>query len=255
VKTEGFLFDLDGTFYEGDRLIAGAGEALAWCRNRQIPCRFVTNTTSKPRREVAAKLGGMGVDVPEEWILTAPAAAREILISRGLRRCHFLVRDSLLEDFAGIEHVDASPQAVVVGDMGNQISHGKLNAAFRLLLDSECAFFTLAQNRFFRSADGLELDVGAYTAALEYATGRVSELIGKPSAAFFLAGAAALGIEPGRIALVGDDLESDVLGAKAAGMSGILVKTGKYRHGILDAAKAEPDEVWESIADLPARMA
>lgn len=254
MKTEGFLFDLDGTFYEGDRLISGAGEALAWCRAQRIPFRFITNTTSKPRRIVAEKLAGMGVEVPEEWILTAPAAAREILISRGLKRCHFLVRNALLEDFRGIEHADTSPQAVVIGDMGDQISHERLNAAFRLLLDAGCAFFSLARNRFFRSAGGLELDVGAYAAALEYATGRTSELIGKPSAAFFLAAATALGVEPGKIAVVGDDLESDVLGARAAGLRGILVKTGKFRQEHLDS-ESRPDEVWESIALLPSSIA
>lgn len=254
MKTEGFLFDLDGTFYEGDRLISGALEALAWCRAQGIPFRFITNTTSKPRRAVAEKLAAMGVEVPEEWILTAPAAAREILLSRGLTQCHFLVRDVLLEDFLGIEQVDGSPQAVVVGDMGEQITHGRLNSAFRLLLDPGCEFFTLARNRFFRSADGLELDVGAYTAALEYATGRTSELIGKPSKAFFLAAAASLGVETGKIAVVGDDLESDVLGAQAAGLRGILVKTGKFRPEHLEA-KSGPDEVWESIASLPSSLA
>jgi HAD superfamily hydrolase (TIGR01458 family) len=252
---DGFLFDLDGTFYEGDRLLPGAGDALAWCLERGIPCRFVTNTTSKPRRAVAEKLAGMGVRVPEDWIFTAPAAAPEILISRSLRRCHFLVREALLEDFEGIDHVDETPQAVVIGDMGDQISHARLNVAFRLLLDSNCVFYTLARNRFFRSGSGLELDVGAYTAALEYAAGRKSELIGKPSKEFFLTAAAALGRELGRIAVVGDDLESDVLGAQSAGLRGILVKTGKFRPEHLESGSGRPDEVWDSIASLATRMA
>jgi len=250
----GILFDLDGTIYVGERLIDGAGETLAWCRDRRIPYRFVTNTTSKPREAVARKLAALGLEVNADWILTAPAAAREILLARQTRRCHLLVRGELLVDFEGIEHVDTAPEAVVVGDMGREMNHDCLNRAFRFLLEKKCAFLTLAMNRFFRTADGLDLDVKAYVAALEYATGRKAELIGKPARAFFEAGARSLGIEPGAIAVVGDDLESDVLGAQAAGMRGVLVRTGKFRPEGLERAAGQPDEIWESVGELPERL-
>lgn len=250
----GILFDLDGTIYVGERLIDGAADALAWCRDRKIPYRFVTNTTSKPREAVARKLTALGLEVSADWILTAPSAAREILLTRKIRRCHLLVREELLVDFAGIEQVDSAPEAVVIGDMGSEMNHDRLNLAFRFLLEEKCAFLTLAKNRFFRTADGLDLDVGAYVAALEYATDRKAELIGKPARAFFEAGARSLGIEPGAIAVIGDDLESDVLGAQAADMQGVLVRTGKFRPEVLEHAAGKPDEIWESVAELPERL-
>ncbi|HEY5793064.1 MAG TPA: hypothetical protein VIS74_07185, partial [Chthoniobacterales bacterium] len=111
----GILFDLDGTLYVGDELIPGAREALEWCARRELPVRFVTNTTSKPRREIVEKLGRLGIRVPVDHLFTAPAAAREVLLKRQWTRCHLLLRESLLDDLSGIAAVNESPQAVVIG--------------------------------------------------------------------------------------------------------------------------------------------
>ncbi len=247
----GILFDLDGTVYEGDRLLPGAREAVAFCRGKNLPFRFVTNTTSKPQAEVAKKLSALGLDIPADWIFTAPAAARRILLGRGFTRCRLLVRDALLADLHGIQPTDDDPQAVVVGDMGETFSYEVLNRAFRALLRPECAFFTMARNRYFRSGGELSLDVGAFVAALEYATGRSCELIGKPAAGFFHAATSAMGLQSAEVVVVGDDLESDVNGAQAAGLCGVLVRTGKFRAGDLAAASQAPDAVWENLSEFP----
>lgn len=98
IEARGVLFDLDGTIYEGSRLIEGAGDILRYCREEGVPFRFVTNTTSKPRASIVEKLAGFGVEVAETEIFTAPAAARSILLERGLNRCHLLLPDSLAAD-------------------------------------------------------------------------------------------------------------------------------------------------------------
>lgn len=248
----GLLLDLDGTLYVGDELIPGAREALAWCAERRIPVRFVTNTTSKPRGEIAAKLARLGLPVPAEHLFTAPAAAREVLCRRQWTRCHCLLRAALRADLAGIEEVDADPQAVVVGDLGEEFTFARLNAAFRLLQNPDCAFLTLARNRCFRAAGGLTLDVGAFVAALEYATGREAELIGKPSPAFFESALASLALPAAAVVVIGDDLESDVLGAQRCGLRGALVRTGKFQEAALIASPQKPDFILDSIAGLPA---
>ena len=86
----------------------------------------------------------MGIEVSEDWIFTAPAAAREVLLQRGLKRCHVLLQASLLADLEGIESVEESPEAVLVGDIGEGFSYDRLNRVFRFLLDQDCAFLTLA---------------------------------------------------------------------------------------------------------------
>jgi ribonucleotide monophosphatase NagD (HAD superfamily) len=95
------------------------------------------------------------------------------------------------------------------------------------------------------------LDSGAFVAGLEYAAGIEAEVVGKPTAAYFEAALAELGVPPAEAVMVGDDVESDVGGAKAVGMRGVLVRTGKFRKDALEGADPKPDAVLDSIADLP----
>ena len=93
--------------------------------------------------------------------------------------------------------------------------------------------------------------MGAFAAALEYASGKAATLAGKPSPAFFSVALALLGTAPSETAVVGDDLESDVAGAQAAGMRGVQVRTGKFRAEELRSIFDPPDAILDSIADLP----
>ena len=149
--------------------------------------------------------------------------------------------------------MEEKPQAVLVGDIGDELTYPKLNHAFRCLLDG-AAFIALAQNRYFRGEDGLCLDVGSIVAALEYASQRKSTLVGKPAAEFFATAGKALDVPLESIAVIGDDLEADALGGKSAGGVGILVRTGKFRAEQLEQSAAKPDAVIDSLAALPQFM-
>src|SRR5262249_26600400 len=151
-----------------------------------IPHRFVTNTTSRPRSRVVRELAEMGFTVEADRIFTAPRAAHTHLARRGVERCDFLVVPAVLEDFPGIRADGDAPQAVVLGDLGDGLTYERLNRAFRSLL-SGAEFLTLARNRYWKSAGGWMLDVGAVAAALEYAACRPATLVGKPAPEFFAA--------------------------------------------------------------------
>ena len=243
----GLLIDIDGTIIEGDKMIPGSDRLLARLRETGTPFRLVTNITSKPLSAILAKLGALGVKVAPEEVFTAPVVAREYLLQHGLRRCYPLFKKTLEEDFDGIEFVEDAPQAVLVGDMGDDLSYAMLNHAFRFILDG-AAFFTFARNRYFRGKDGLCMDVGATVAALEYATQRDAVLIGKPAQEFFDLARQPMGIAREETLVIGDDLEADVGGAQAAGYAGALVKTGKFRQEQLDRSKIVPDAILESLA-------
>ena len=139
---------------------------------------------------------------------------------------------------------------VVIGGAGVDFTHQQLNEAFRLILDG-AAFVAMHRNIYWRTAAGLELDTGAYVRALEEATGVTPTVLGKPSPDFFAAGVAELGVDTDRVAMVGDDLHNDVLGAQHAGLRGVLVRTGKFREQALAASDERPDVVIDSFADLP----
>jgi HAD superfamily hydrolase (TIGR01458 family) len=246
----GFLIDLDGTVIEGGELIPGAAEALRTLVQKKIPYRIVTNTTSKPRSAILAKMNALGLELQPEQVITAPIIGRDYLRRKGITRCFPLLKTSLLEDLTAIEFVESSPQAVLVGDIGDELSYDALNRAFRFLLDG-AAFITLARNRYFRGTDGLCLDVGSIVAALEYASQREAVLIGKPARDFFLLACESMRVQSEATVVIGDDLEADVGGAKAAGCTGVLVQTGKFRADQIEKSKISPDAILGSLAYLP----
>jgi len=243
LNPKGLLVDLDGTLYVGDKPLEGAREAVERLLAAGLAIRYVTNTTRKPRREVVARLSEMGFAAGDEHVLTPAAAAAATL--RG-RNVHALVAEPLLEDLSGLVLTARQPDFVLVGDLGTDFTFERLDAAFGHLMEG-AELVALQKNRFWQKESGPSLDAGPFVAALEYASGKEATVVGKPERAFFAAALHELGLEAGEVAMVGDDAEADVAGAKAAGLLGIQVQTGKYRPG--DAADA--DLVVENFAKLP----
>lgn len=243
MRFRGLLVDLDGTLYVGDEPVRGAREAIDKLRLSGLALRYVTNTTRKPRREVSEHLGSLGFEVEEAEIFT-PARAAVGLI--GGESCFPLVEETLLEDLAGITLTEERPNYVLVGDLGEGFTYGRLNAAFRCLMGG-AELIALQRNRYWRGEDGLALDAGPFVAALEYATGKRATVVGKPERGFFQLALRDLGLGPQEVAMVGDDAEADVAGAQAAGLEGVQVRTGKY----LSGTEGAPDLVVESFAGLP----
>ena len=139
---------------------------------------------------------------------------------------------------------------MVVGDLGDRWDYGVLSRAFRSLMDG-AELIALQKNRYWETSEGLSLDAGPFVSALEYATGREAEVVGKPSPAFFELALGELGVSADRAAMVGDDVEADVGGAMDAGLAGILVRTGKYREDLVGESGIEPTATVDSIAEVP----
>jgi HAD superfamily hydrolase (TIGR01458 family) len=243
MRVKGLLLDLDGTLYVGDEPVEGAREAVEKLRSSGLAVRYVTNTTRKPRRAVREHLVSLGFRVEEAEIFTPARAAAGFI---GDRSCFPLVDESLLEDLQEVAlHADR-PDYVLVGDLGEGFTYDRLNAAFRRLMDG-AELLALQKNRYWRTDEGLSLDAGPFVAALEYASDKTATVVGKPEREFFHLAITDMGLDPGEVAMVGDDAEADVAGAQAAGLAGILVKTGKYYPG----SEGEPDLLLDSVAELP----
>lgn len=251
--TAGVLFDLDGTLYEDDRLVPGAAEAVRALRQAGVAVGFCTNTTRMPRRALGERLAAIGIPATPDEILTAPAAAARWLRAEGIRRIGLHVADATREDFADFALDDPSPEAVVLGDLGSGWTFALLNRVFRQLLGG-ARLVALQRNRYWKTAEGLTLDAGPFVAALEYAAGTTAEVVGKPSPAFFDAAVAMLGVARETVVVVGDDVRTDIAGAQAAGLRGVLVRTGKYRSGDERSVAPGPAAVIESVVALGALL-
>jgi HAD superfamily hydrolase (TIGR01458 family) len=247
------LLDLDGVLYVGEEPIPGAREAVAELRSLAPALRFVTNTTARPRRSILERLDRLGFAVAPEELATPAALAVRRCRDGGHRRVVLVMNDAAKEDFAELDEVAMDADAVVVGDLGRAVSYDVLNRAFRELMDG-AALIALQKNRYWLTEDGLSLDVGPFVAALEYAAATEALVVGKPARAFFTTILDGAGVEPGAALMVGDDVETDVGGALAAGLAGVLVRTGKYRADAVAASDVTPTATIDSIADLPALL-
>ncbi|MDD1720267.1 MAG: TIGR01458 family HAD-type hydrolase [Methanoregulaceae archaeon] len=250
---KGFLIDLDGVLYIGGKPVPGAAETIRYLDRHGYPYRFVSNTTRKSRRSIAAHLGSLGLQVSASLIFTPPAAAVSHMLREGRTRCLLLTTCDVHTEFtgSGITVAEESVDFVVVGDAGDNFTYDLMNKAFRMVLGG-AGILALEKDRYWMGAGGMMLSAGPFVAALEYATGARAELVGKPSARFFELALRDMGISASGAAMIGDDLFTDVGGALASGLTGILVRTGKFRPDLLqDPASPSPDAVLDSISDLP----
>jgi len=242
------LLDLDGVLYIGDHVLPDAAWAVRRLHETGFRLAGVTNTTTQSRHAIAKKLAEMDIPLAEDQIRTPAALAMARI---GHQSARLFVRDELREDFSGVCEDENQPDVVVMGDIGGEgYPPETLREIFLHIMDG-AQLLALHKNRFWQKPDGLHLDLGVFVAAIEYATGKEAEILGKPSADFFHDICRQLDTEPAEALMVGDDVESDIGGAKDAGLKTALVQTGKYRKDFVKQSGIKANLVLPSIADLP----
>ncbi|MER6128024.1 HAD-IIA family hydrolase [Streptomyces sp. NPDC001795] len=251
------LIDIDGVLTVSWQPLPGAVEALREIRDCGLAVALLTNTTSRTRTSIAQTLSSAGFPVAAGDILTAPAVTAAYLAEHFPgARCSLLNSGDIREDLAGVRLVDDEdtvPDVVILGGAGPEFDYTALNRAFGHLQQG-ARLVAVHRNLYWRTDRGLQLDSGAFLLGLEKAARTEAEVTGKPSPAFFESALAHVGVRAGQALMVGDDIESDVLAAQRAGITGVLVRTGKYLPETHRAASGEPDHVLDSFADLPALL-
>jgi HAD superfamily hydrolase (TIGR01458 family) len=249
------LLDIDGVLVVDWRAVPGAVDALREIERQDVPTCFITNTTSHPRAELAATLGAAGFEIAAGRIVTAATATASHLRSAHAGLVAFVLSDGdPHQDMPGIEIADAPEAAdvMVLGGASEAFDYDAINRVFRRVMDG-APLVAMHRSAYWRGSDGFHLDAGGYVAGLEAAAGVEAEVCGKPSPAFFAAALEVVGLDAGSVAMVGDDIVTDVGAAQVAGLTGVLVRTGKFRPE--DLERGSPDAVIGSIADLPGWLA
>jgi HAD superfamily hydrolase (TIGR01458 family) len=246
----GALIDVDGVLHIGDVPVPRAADALNDLRRQGIPFRLLTNTTMRTRAALGKLLRDFGCDVTDDEIITAASAtATYIRKHHPDLPCYLLVSGNVVEEFDAIELTnDPDAGLVVIGGAGREFSYDALNHAFRLLLNG-ATLLAMHKDLYWRMADGLSLDAGAFISGLEQASGAQTTVVGKPSRAFFEVGFDSLGLPPSQVVMVGDSILHDVVPAMEFGARGVLLRTGIFKEG--DLEKATPDVVLDSFVDVP----
>ena len=245
----GLLIDLDGVLYVGETPVPGAGDVIKRLASEKFPRRYLTNTTTRTASSVIQKLQRLGFDVQEGEVYSPITATIQFLNSLGKPSVNPIVRDSVLPEFDDFPRNNERPDFVVIGDIGAAWSYPLVNTIFSQL-HAGAELIAMHKNKYFQGEEGLQVDIGAFVAGLEYVSGKTAKVIGKPSREFFELALESLQLPASETAMIGDDIETDIGGGKASGMYGVLVKTGKYRNGCEKNAEYPPDCVVDSFADL-----
>ena len=270
------LLDLDGVIVLAEKPVPGAAQALAELAKRRIPFRIVTNTSLVSRATLARWGASMGASIPPERFQSA------LSVSAAYTARHFpgqplyvLTSDDARSEFAG-QHLlsdeeasarDARAAAVVVGDAPEAATWQNMNRAFRLIRNG-AELIGMHKNRWWLTPDGPTIDSGSYVAGLEFAAGVRARILGKPAREFFSEATAALAAEVRAtrgdrllrrdIAMVGDDLDTDVRAAQRAGLRGVFVLSGKHTKDDLAVEprtrRPPPELVAESLAEVVAAL-
>jgi NagD protein len=247
----GYLIDMDGVLYRGHELIPGADAFIDRLRTQEIPFRLLTNNSQRTRRDVVAKVARLGIEVEEEHIFTSAMATARFLAGQKPAGTAFVIGEGGLLTALhqhGYAVVDHEPDYVVVGE-GQTFNLELVEAAVRMILGGAKLIATNLDPNC-PTQNGLRPGCGAMVAMLELATGVKAFSVGKPSPVMMRAARKELGLSTAETTIIGDTMETDILGGVQLGYHTVLVLSGGTRREDLPRYAYRPEIVVESVAEF-----
>ena len=249
-RISGLLIDLEGVLYSDNKLIKGAVEAINTIRKNNSKIRFLTNTTTAPVKQILEKLIDFNFDIVKEEIFSPIIATKKYLTKNNLKKICLITDPSLVEEFDSFEINQKNPDAIILGDIYKNFNWVILDNAFKLINENNSKLIALHKNKYCKRDGRISLDLGPFVDAIEYACGIKAEVMGKPEKKIFNMAIEDLGVPKNEVVMIGDDIMSDIKGAKDFGIKAIQVKTGKYQENDSNNKFTQPDERIESIVDV-----
>ncbi len=249
--TIGFLIDMDGVIYRGNELIPGADIFINTLKEKEIPFLFLTNNSQRTRRDVATKIARMGIHVEEKHIFTCAMATARFLAQQKPNGTAFVIGEGgLLNALHSNEYsiVDHDPDYVIVGE-GRSFNFEMIEMAVRMISNGAKLIATNMDPNC-PTQNGIRPGCGAIVAMLEAATGKKAFSLGKPNPIMMRAARKELGLSAAETVMVGDTMETDILGGLQMGYHTVLVLSGGTQVEDLDSFAYQPDKIVDSISEL-----
>ncbi|MEZ6042469.1 MAG: HAD-IIA family hydrolase [Planctomycetaceae bacterium] len=249
--TAGFLIDMDGVIYRGSQLIPGAQEFILQLLENDIPFLFLTNNSQRTRRDVATRLNRMGIPIREQHVFTCAMATARFLARQKANGTAFVIGEGGLLNALhrnGYSIVDSNPDYVVVGE-GRTLSSEMVEHAVQLVLGGAKLIATNLDPNC-PTQNGTRPGCGAIVALLEKATGVTAFSVGKPSPVMMRAARKELGLDASDTVMIGDTMDTDILGGVQLGYRTVLVLSGTTSQSDLANFAYRPDIVVPSVAEL-----
>jgi len=252
--SRGFLIDMDGVIYRGSELIPGADRFIQSLLDKDVPFLFLTNNSQRTRRDVVTKLRRMGIRVEERHVFTCAMATARFLAQQKPNGTAYVIGEGGLLNALhqnGYSIVDHDPDYVVVGE-GRSFSYEMIEIGVRMV-ERGAKLIATNLDPHCPTDNGLRPGCGATVAMLEVATGRKAFSVGKPSPIMLRAARKELGLNADQTTIIGDTMETDILGGVQMGYRSILVLSGGTRQEDLVRFAYRPDVIVPSVAELDLR--
>jgi HAD superfamily hydrolase (TIGR01450 family) len=253
-RYEQFILDLDGCVWIGDEPTPRAVEAVEALRDAGKDVAYATNDPRSATEDYVARLWKLGIRASVRDVVTVGGAVQHLLAETRSGRTAFVIGTDALRRHvadAGLRILNgtdlASRAEVVVVGGTEQLVYDDLRVG-SLAVRRGADFLATARDATYPQPDGLWPGTGAILAAVEVASGRTAETVGKPQPQLLLTALDRLG--EGRTLVVGDRVDTDLTAAAAAELDAALVLTGGATLETLNGFEPEPVAVTETLADL-----
>lgn len=248
---KGFICDMDGVIYHGNRLLPGAKEFVNWLQNEEKEYLFLTNNSGLTQRELQQKLLRMGLDVPEEHFYTSALATAEFLkLQAPGCSVYALGEAGLLNALydAGLTMNDVNPDYVVIGE-GKCYSLDTLTKAVNLVRKG-AKLIGANSDVSGPIENGIAPACRALTAPIEMATGKHAYFCGKPNPLMMRTGLRLLGCHSEEAVIIGDRMDTDIVAGTESGVATVLVLSGISDENTASQYAYQPTVILPGVGDI-----
>ncbi|HCU08407.1 MAG TPA: TIGR01457 family HAD-type hydrolase [Clostridiales bacterium] len=251
-EKKGFIIDMDGVIYHGNKLLPGAKEFVEWLRKREKTFLFMTNSSSSTPQELQQKLKRMGMDVGAEHFYTSALATAKFLSGQNPGCSAYVIGEAgllnALHD-AGITMNKINPDYVIVGE-GSNYNYDTITQAVRLVVKGAKLIGT---NTDLTGPDegGIVPACRALLAPIEAATGKTAYYVGKPNPLMMRTGLKILGIHSAEAVIIGDRMDTDIIAGIESGLDTVLVLSGVTTLEGIEQYPYRPRLVLSGVGEIP----
>jgi NagD protein len=254
-EIKSWLMDMDGVLVSEEHAIPGASDFLDGLRERSIPFLVLTNNSIYTRRDLAARLRAVGLNVPEESIWTSALATAGFLQDQRPDGTAFVIGETGLTTAmhqAGYTLTERNPDYVVLGET-RTYSFERITHAIRLV-ESGARFIATNPDPTGPSAQGPLPATGSVAALISHATGIAPYFVGKPNPLMMRSALNAIDAHSESTAMVGDRMDTDIVAGLEAGLEAVLVLTGVTSREHAERFPYRASRIVDSVADLAAEL-
>ena len=252
-QKNGFICDMDGVIYHGNRSLPGVREFVDWLQKENKHFLFLTNSNHSTPRELQQKLARMGLDVDESHFYTSALATANFLKLQAPGCSAYAVGDHGLQNAlfaAGITINDVDPDYVVIGE-SQSFSYDNIVNAVRLV-NKGAKLIGTNSDLTGPTENGIVPGCRALISPIEMATGKKAYFVGKPNPLMMRTGLRLLGVHSEDAVMIGDRMDTDIVAGIESGLDTVLVLSGVTSREDIANYPYSPRLVLNGVGDIPA---